>query len=153
MRARISDWNVDAQVNLYPGAGHSFTCPWGPMRNEEADRAAWNDAITFLSAKWEHDIMSEPFFHVGHPGQGRRGRPRRLHRQARGGIRAGAQPADRYRRDDQVLLLAPGPALPGAVEMTGTGSWSAEQPEGFHHIGISDPGVAARCPPSATRWT
>jgi len=29
----------------------SFTCPWGPMRNEEADHAAWNDAITFLSAK------------------------------------------------------------------------------------------------------
>lgn len=51
MRARIRDWDVDAQVNLYPGAGHSFTCPWGPMRNEEADHAAWNDAITFLSAK------------------------------------------------------------------------------------------------------
>ncbi len=31
------------------------------------------------------------------------------------------------------------------VEMTGTGSWSAEQPEGFHHIGISDPSVTARC--------
>jgi carboxymethylenebutenolidase len=51
MRARIDYWNVDAQVNLYPGAGHSFTCPRGPMRNEAADHAAWNDAITFLSAK------------------------------------------------------------------------------------------------------
>ena len=29
--------------------------------------------------------------------------------------------------------------------MTGTGSWSPEQPEGFHHIGLSDPSVPARC--------
>ena len=49
MRARIDYWKVDAQVNVYSGAGHSFTCPRGPMRNAEADRAAWNDAITFLS--------------------------------------------------------------------------------------------------------
>jgi len=49
LRARIDYWRVDAQVKMYPGAGHSFTCPRGPMRNAEADRAAWNDAITFLS--------------------------------------------------------------------------------------------------------
>jgi carboxymethylenebutenolidase len=49
MRARIDSWQVDARVNVYPGAGHSFTCPRGPMRNAEADRAAWADAITFLS--------------------------------------------------------------------------------------------------------
>jgi len=49
MRARIDYWKVDARVNVYPGAGHSFTCPRGPMRNAEANRAAWNDAITFLS--------------------------------------------------------------------------------------------------------
>jgi hypothetical protein len=29
--------------------------------------------------------------------------------------------------------------------MTGTGSWSPEQPEGFHHIGVSDRSVPARC--------
>jgi hypothetical protein len=29
--------------------------------------------------------------------------------------------------------------------MTGTGSWSPDQPEGFHHLGSSDPGVPARC--------
>jgi carboxymethylenebutenolidase len=51
MHARIDHWQVDAQVNLYPGAGHSFTCPRGPMRNAEADRAAWHDAITFLSER------------------------------------------------------------------------------------------------------
>ena len=49
MRHRIDDWRVDARIQMYPGAGHSFTCPHGPMRNAEADRAAWNDAITFLS--------------------------------------------------------------------------------------------------------
>ena len=49
LRARIDYWGVDARVEMYPGAGHSFTCPRGPMRNAEADRAAWNDAISFLS--------------------------------------------------------------------------------------------------------
>jgi carboxymethylenebutenolidase len=49
LRARIDDWQVDARVNVYPGAGHSFTCPRGPMRNEAADQAAWTDAIAFLS--------------------------------------------------------------------------------------------------------
>jgi catechol 2,3-dioxygenase-like lactoylglutathione lyase family enzyme len=38
-----------------------------------------------------------------------------------------------------------GPPYLELVEMTGTGSWSAEQPEGFHHIGVSDPSVPARC--------
>jgi catechol 2,3-dioxygenase-like lactoylglutathione lyase family enzyme len=39
----------------------------------------------------------------------------------------------------------PGPPYLELVEMTGAGSWSWEQPEGFHHIGVSDPGVPARC--------
>ena len=51
LRGRIDRWNVDAQVNVYPGAGHSFTCPRGPMRNTAADAAAWNDAITFLTTR------------------------------------------------------------------------------------------------------
>jgi catechol 2,3-dioxygenase-like lactoylglutathione lyase family enzyme len=38
-----------------------------------------------------------------------------------------------------------GPPYLELVEMTGTGSWSADQPEGFHHIGLSDPSVPARC--------
>jgi catechol 2,3-dioxygenase-like lactoylglutathione lyase family enzyme len=39
----------------------------------------------------------------------------------------------------------PGPPYLELVEMTGAGSWSPEQPEGFHHIGVSDPGVPVRC--------
>jgi catechol 2,3-dioxygenase-like lactoylglutathione lyase family enzyme len=38
-----------------------------------------------------------------------------------------------------------GPPYLELVEMTGTGSWSAGQPEGFHHLGSADPGVPARC--------
>ena len=38
-----------------------------------------------------------------------------------------------------------GPPYLELVEMTGTGSWSPDQPEGFHHIGVSDPSVPARC--------
>jgi carboxymethylenebutenolidase len=49
MRERIDYWKVDARIQMYPGAGHSFTCPRGSMRNDEADVAAWNDAVTFLS--------------------------------------------------------------------------------------------------------
>ena len=51
LHARIDQWGVDARVEMYQGAGHSCTCPRGPMRNAEADRAAWNDAISFLSEK------------------------------------------------------------------------------------------------------
>lgn len=49
MRDRIDYWGVDARIRMYPGAGHSFTCPRGTMRNDKADRMAWNDAITFVS--------------------------------------------------------------------------------------------------------
>ena len=38
-----------------------------------------------------------------------------------------------------------GPPYLELVEMTGTGSWSADQPEGFHHIGVGDPDVPGRC--------
>jgi catechol 2,3-dioxygenase-like lactoylglutathione lyase family enzyme len=38
-----------------------------------------------------------------------------------------------------------GPPYLELVEMTGSGSWSPDQPEGFHHIGVSDPSVPARC--------
>jgi catechol 2,3-dioxygenase-like lactoylglutathione lyase family enzyme len=39
----------------------------------------------------------------------------------------------------------PGPPYLELVEMTGTGSWSPAQPEGFHHIGLSEPNMPARC--------
>jgi carboxymethylenebutenolidase len=53
VRARIDRWNVDAEVRTYPGATHSFTAPWGAMRNDEADRVAWEDATAFLKTHTE----------------------------------------------------------------------------------------------------
>jgi carboxymethylenebutenolidase len=41
---------VDAEIRLYPGAGHSFSAPRGPLRHDEADRAAWAEAVAFLRA-------------------------------------------------------------------------------------------------------
>ena len=38
-----------------------------------------------------------------------------------------------------------GPPYLELVEMTGTGSWSPEQGEGLHHLGLSDPSVPDRC--------
>jgi carboxymethylenebutenolidase len=48
LRARIEQWGVDAEVRIYPGAGHAFSAPWGPLRHEESDRRAWADAAAFL---------------------------------------------------------------------------------------------------------
>src|SRR5262249_32743780 len=48
LRARIEQWEVDAEVRIYPGAGHAFSGPWGPLRHDEADRHAWSDAQDFL---------------------------------------------------------------------------------------------------------
>lgn len=38
-----------------------------------------------------------------------------------------------------------GPPYLELVEMTGTGSWSPEQPEGLHHLGLSHPDMPGRC--------
>jgi carboxymethylenebutenolidase len=48
LEGRIARWGVDATVRRYPGAGHAFSAPWGPMRHADADRAAWDDAVAFL---------------------------------------------------------------------------------------------------------
>jgi carboxymethylenebutenolidase len=50
VRRRIESWQVDAEIRLYPGAGHAFSAPSGPLRDEDASRAAWDDAIQFLQA-------------------------------------------------------------------------------------------------------
>jgi carboxymethylenebutenolidase len=51
LRSRISQWEVDAEVRIYEGAGHSFTAPWGDMRHDQADQAAWADAVAFVGAR------------------------------------------------------------------------------------------------------
>ena len=51
VRGRIARWSVPAEVRLYPGAGHAFTVPSGPMRHEESAVAAWTDATAFLDVQ------------------------------------------------------------------------------------------------------
>ncbi len=50
LQERIDRWEVDAEIRRYPGAGHAFAAPWGPMRHAEADQVAWQDAVSFLQA-------------------------------------------------------------------------------------------------------
>ncbi len=49
LRARFERWDVPAEVVTYPGAGHAFTVPRGPLRNAEAAGAATRDAFAFLA--------------------------------------------------------------------------------------------------------
>jgi carboxymethylenebutenolidase len=49
LRERLTSWQVEHQVNVYPGAGHAFSAPVPPLRNDEADRASWPDAVGFLA--------------------------------------------------------------------------------------------------------
>lgn len=51
LQARIGQWDVDAEVRVYPGANHAFSAPWGPLRHEESDRKAWADAVAFLQSR------------------------------------------------------------------------------------------------------
>ena len=89
--------------------------------------------------------MSEPFFHVGI--LVRDVEAARADFTARLGVEfepVHSQPIATGETTRFCYSLA-GPPYLELVEMTGTGSWSADQPEGFHHIGIGDPSVAARC--------
>jgi len=47
VRDRFTRWEVDHQINIYPGAGHALSAPVLPLRHEAADKASWTDAIDF----------------------------------------------------------------------------------------------------------
>jgi carboxymethylenebutenolidase len=47
-RRRFEQANVEHQINIYPGAGHAFSAPVPPLRNDAADKASWVDALEFL---------------------------------------------------------------------------------------------------------
>lgn len=48
LRERATAWGVDLDVRIYPDAGHAFIAPGPPLRNDAADRASWDDALSFL---------------------------------------------------------------------------------------------------------
>jgi carboxymethylenebutenolidase len=45
---RFEQWGVDHDIRIYSGAGHAFSAPVPPLRNDGADRASWADAMAFV---------------------------------------------------------------------------------------------------------
>jgi carboxymethylenebutenolidase len=48
VRGRIEQWEVPVEIQIYPGGGHAFSAPWGPLRHEPSDVASWPEAVGFL---------------------------------------------------------------------------------------------------------
>jgi carboxymethylenebutenolidase len=48
-RRRFEQWHIEHQINTYKGAGHAFSAPVPPLRNDEADKASWVDALAFAA--------------------------------------------------------------------------------------------------------
>jgi carboxymethylenebutenolidase len=46
---RLAAWRIDHRIDVYPGAGHAFSAPVAPLRNDAADVASWADATAFLA--------------------------------------------------------------------------------------------------------
>ncbi|MGD9794947.1 MAG: dienelactone hydrolase family protein [Acidimicrobiia bacterium] len=46
---RLTAWRIDHRIDVYPGAGHAFSAPVAPLRNDAADVASWADATAFLA--------------------------------------------------------------------------------------------------------
>ena len=49
LRGRLEQWNVDAAVKVYPGAGHAFNAHGSTLYHREADERSWDDAAAFLA--------------------------------------------------------------------------------------------------------
>ena len=46
---RLDQWGIRHQIRIYAGAGHAFSAPLPPLRNDAADKASWADALAFLA--------------------------------------------------------------------------------------------------------
>jgi carboxymethylenebutenolidase len=46
--ARLEQWEIPNKICVYPGAGHAFSAPDPPFRNEAAATASWADAMEFI---------------------------------------------------------------------------------------------------------
>jgi catechol 2,3-dioxygenase-like lactoylglutathione lyase family enzyme len=99
----------------------------------------------FSPGIWERDLVYEPFFHVGI--LVRDVEAARADFTAKLGVDFEPVHSQKIATGETTRFCysLQGPPYLELVEMTGTGSWSPEQPEGFHHIGVSAPGVPARC--------
>jgi carboxymethylenebutenolidase len=48
-RRRFEAWGITHEIKVYAGAGHAFSAPVPPLRNDAADKASWRDAMSFLA--------------------------------------------------------------------------------------------------------
>ncbi len=48
-RRRFEQWNIDYEIKTYANAGHAFSAPVPPLRNDAADKASWADAVAFVA--------------------------------------------------------------------------------------------------------
>jgi carboxymethylenebutenolidase len=48
-RSQFKQWGLNYEVKIYPNAGHAFSAPVPPLRNDEADAASWPDALAFAA--------------------------------------------------------------------------------------------------------
>ena len=46
---RFDQWDVDYELKIYPNAGHAFSAPVPPLRNDAADAASWPEALDFAA--------------------------------------------------------------------------------------------------------
>ena len=51
IRRRLEHWQIEHELRVYPGAGHAFSAPVPPLRNDAADVASWADALAFLQRR------------------------------------------------------------------------------------------------------
>ena len=49
LRQRFDQWDVDATVIVYPGAGHAFNAHGSTLYNQPADEQSWDDAVEFIT--------------------------------------------------------------------------------------------------------
>jgi carboxymethylenebutenolidase len=49
IRRRLEQWHVEHEIKVYEHAGHAFSAPVAPLRNDAADKAAWSDALAFAT--------------------------------------------------------------------------------------------------------
>jgi carboxymethylenebutenolidase len=47
-RRRFGQWGIEHEIKVYAEAGHAFSAPVPPLRNDAADKASWADALAFL---------------------------------------------------------------------------------------------------------
>jgi carboxymethylenebutenolidase len=49
IRHRFEQWGVQHEIKIYEGAGHAFSAPVPPLRNDAADKASWPEALEFAA--------------------------------------------------------------------------------------------------------